>query len=258
MGVAAGPAALPARVTGTNTKGLLGRRGLAAWLAELRADAAPLAAAGFFVAVPGPLTGPAARALEDTGIAVAGQDCWHDGDAGVPTGEVAPALLAEVGCTHVLLGHADRRALGEDDALVARKAAAAARAGLVPVVTVGETGRGPAAEAVTAAQASVVAAALPPGAPLVLMYEPAWTIGAEQAAAPEYAAPVLHALHAIGRGRAGPVRVLYGGAVVPGVFSRLAAVAPLDGVGLGRAAHDAGMRREVLAEVLHGAAGEAG
>src|SRR5690606_1838200 len=84
------------------------------------------------------LAGVAAQ-LQSSAATVGAQDLSEHG-SGAYTGEVSGAMLAEAGCTHVLVGHSERRQLhGEDDALVGRKFMAAQAAGLVPVLCVGES-----------------------------------------------------------------------------------------------------------------------
>src|ERR1700735_3526420 len=81
----------------------------------------------------------AARMLEDGRIGVGAQDVWAE-SGGAFTGQVSASMLKDVGCTHVIVGHSERRRwYHEDDALVARKFAAALSAGLTPVLCVGET-----------------------------------------------------------------------------------------------------------------------
>lgn len=165
-----------------------------------------------------------------------------DADAGALTGEVSPATLAQAGCRIVEIGHAERRrCFGEDDACVARKAAAVHRHGMLPLVCVGEETRTDIFHAASACfrQVDRVLAALP-AADLVLAYEPVWAIGAAQPADPQYIAGVIAELrarcHAAHPRADGSLRIIYGGAAGPGMYSAIAAHA--DGLFLGRAAHD--------------------
>jgi triosephosphate isomerase len=206
----------------TSTKMNLGLRQTERWINDVllpRADA--LARLRFCVCLPHPLLPLGARLLGDSGMSAGAQNVWYE--AGAFTGEVSAGLLAEIGCTHVMVGHAERRRLfAEDDRLVSRKARAAAHAGLIPVICVGEPERlGPAATVQhVRRQASAVLDALPRDAPVIVLYEPVWAIGAARGADPHQAAAVLDALHGAASGRR-PVGMIYGGAVVPGTYSSL-------------------------------------
>ncbi|MEU1393090.1 MULTISPECIES: triose-phosphate isomerase family protein [unclassified Nonomuraea] len=236
---------------GPNTKMRLGMHGLRSWISSLLQESDRLAAVGLFVLGPYPALGQIDRLLAGTGLTYGAQNLWPD--APECTGEVSAGLLAELGCAYVMVGHADRRRVfGEDDALIAAKAESAARAGLVPVLCVGESrpGSRPEVTHVVIAQVEPVLRQLPPDAALAVMYEPAWTIGGDRAADPADVAAVFDAVTRQTAHRAGPTRLLYGGAVTPGVFTRLASTVRLDGIGLGRAAYDTDMRRRILDEVL--------
>ncbi|BDH72524.1 triose-phosphate isomerase family protein [Streptomyces sp. PLM4] len=249
---ATGSRALPPVMSCTNTKALLDHTTFPAWADALRAEAPALSRAGFLALLPGPLLDSAARAFAGTGIGWGAQDVWPDSSP--PTGELPAEALTHAGCQAVMCGHHERRRrLGESDTDVAGKAAAAAGQDLVPVVCVGEREEGPAARAMTAVldQAAPVLETLPADAPLVWLYEPAWTGGAGAPAPYPQIAEVTAALRERCAGRTGDTRVLYGGAVTPGVLTRaLAAGAGLDGVGIGRAAHDPARRAAVTAELL--------
>ncbi|MFD7919426.1 triose-phosphate isomerase family protein [Streptomyces sp. NPDC059740] len=239
----------------TSTKMNLGRRQTEEWINDVilpRADA--LGRLRFCVCLPHPLLDLGSRLLEGTGISVGAQNAWFD--SGAVTGEVSADLLAESGCTHVMVGHAERRRLfAEDDRLVGRKARAVALAGLVPVICVGEDRHlGPEETAAHIHQQTTTALhPVPTGSPAVVLYEPAWAIGAGRGADPGHAATVLDTLHRAASAHPG-TRMIYGGAVVPGTYSSLRRLAPWDGVALGRAARDARMLDDVLGELLPPAA----
>lgn len=144
--------------------------------------------------------------------------------AGAQTGEVSVLMLRELGCEYVLVGHSERRAMGEDDATVAAKFAAVEAAGLVPVLCVGETLEEREAgqtEAVVARQLETVldAVGVARFVDAVVAYEPVWAIGTGKTASPEQAQEVhahirglveLHDPHI-----ARELPLLYGGSVKP-------------------------------------------
>ena len=165
--------------------------------------------------------------ISETAASLAGSDIrWGAQDVsaheqGAYTGEVSAAMLAECGCRYTLVGHSERRALhGESDLLVAQKAQAALARGVTPIVCVGETlaerdaGQ---TEVVVKRQLSAVIHQLAHCASeMVVAYEPVWAIGSGRTASPEQA----QAVHAVLRtqlqaatGRAGVMKILYGGSV---------------------------------------------
>jgi triosephosphate isomerase len=158
---------------------------------------------------------------------------------GAFTGEVSAAMLKDVGCHYVLVGHSERRQVyGEGDALVARKFVAAQSQGLVPVLCVGETleeREGEQTVQVVARQLDAVLAVSGVGslARAVIAYEPVWAIGTGRTASPEQAQDV----HAMIRGKVaaldatigGSVRILYGGSVKASNARELFAMPDIDG-----------------------------
>ncbi|CAL9271589.1 L-erythrulose-1-phosphate isomerase [Streptomyces sp. SudanB5_2050] len=238
-----------APISFTSTKAQLGLTRTRDWIDSLLLpNAERLAAVSFFACLPHPLLLPAGQWLRGSGIGVGAQDVATATDE--VTGAVSASLLAEVGCSHVMVGHAERRrAFGETDQLIAHKVAAASGAGLTPVVCVGETDRLTAADAaeVCSAQARTVVAAVPPKQPLLFLYEPGWAIGGTEAADPVHACRVLRALRDITAGH--HARFVYGGAVVPGVYTRLRGEGDWDGVALGRAAQDPLLLTEAVDEL---------
>jgi triosephosphate isomerase len=234
----------------TSTKMNLGLADTLRWLDTVILPlAAKLAALSFFACLPHPLLIPARERLDGSGVTVGAQDVWLRG--GAVTGAVSPSLLAECGCTHVMVGHAERRRVfQEDDDLVARKAAATAQAGMTPLICVGETSRQSplsAAEFVVA-QAATALGGVRADQPALVLYEPVWAIGGDEAADPDDAGHVLRALRTATVGR--DVRFLYGGAVTPGTYTRLRRAADWDGVALGRVAQELGVLAETAAELL--------
>ncbi len=120
------------------------------------------------------------------------------------------------------------------------------------MVCVGESGRGTVDEAVRdcTAQIRPVFRALPDTAEVILAYEPVWAIGAAAPAKPERVVEVAHRLRPLFHHRPGRTRLIYGGSAGPGLFSRLAD--GVDGLFLGRFAHDIDNFRTVLVEVGSG------
>lgn len=207
----------------------------------LREGFAAGGSADMLVCPPATLIAPVVTALKGGAIAIGGQDC-HMVESGAHTGDVAAAMIKDLGGTYVIVGHSERRAdHGESDATVKAKAAAALAAGLVPIVCVGETeaerdaGR---AEAVVEAQ---IRGSLPDGATeggIVIAYEPVWAIGTGRTpTVDDIAAMHAHmrsvAASILGGGDA--LRLLYGGSVKPGNATEILALADVDGALVGGA-----------------------
>jgi triosephosphate isomerase len=162
------------------------------------------------------------RALRDSNVGVGAQDVCAEA-AGAYTGEVSAAMLRDVGCQWVIVGHSERRALySESESLVARKFAAALARDLMPILCVGEQladrEAGRTSEVVARQLDAVVElCGIQSFARAVVAYEPVWAIGTGRTASPQQAQEV----HGFIRGRlaerdaniAGSLRVLYGGSV---------------------------------------------
>lgn len=170
-----------------------------------------------------------------------------DNDAGAFTGDISGAFLARLDVRYVIVGHSERRTLhAETDEIVASKAAAAHRHGLVPVICVGETAddldkHGP--SAVPVAQLRAALETLPADAEIVVAYEPVWAIGSGQAATPEQAEQVCAALREavaekLGADHASSTRVLYGGSVKSGNIAAFMREPNVDGALVGGASLD--------------------
>ncbi|MCQ8278055.1 triose-phosphate isomerase [Acetobacteraceae bacterium KSS8] len=185
--------------------------------------------------------------LAGTPVMLGAQDVFWE-DAGAFTGEISPTMLVEAGCRMVEIGHAERRRLfGETDEVVGRKTAAAIRAGLVPVLCIGEEARMEPAQAVDACMRQFRAATegTDPAAPLLVAWEPVWAIGAAEPASPDFIRAVGAGLRAALGDRAA-TRLIYGGSAGPGLLRQLDGA--VDGLFLGRFAHDIDNLRRVLAE----------
>jgi len=182
----------------------------------------------------------AARA-KGSAVMVGAQDC-HASASGAHTGDIAAEMLAEAGAGHVILGHSERRAdHGETDADVAAKATAAARAGLIPVICVGETleerERGVTLEVVGGQLAGSVPDELGDGT--VIAYEPVWAIGTGKVPTLDEIAEVHDFIRKALTDRFGAaatdVPILYGGSVKPGNAAEIFAVSNVDGALVGGA-----------------------
>jgi len=216
-------------------------------LAALKAGTAACPGVELGVCPPYPYLGLAAARLAGSAIGWGAQDLSAHGQ-GAYTGEVSGAMLKDLGCTWVLVGHSERRSLhGESDALVAAKADRALMAGITPVVCVGESlaeRQSDATESVIARQIDAVLPVLVraegAGQAAVIAYEPVWAIGTGLTATPEQAQQV----HAFIRGRlsaaglkgASRMPILYGGSVKPGNAVELFSQPDVDGGLIGGAA----------------------
>lgn len=165
---------------------------------------------------------------------------------GAFTGEVAAGMLGEFGCEYVILGHSERRSMfGDTDALVAEKFLSVQKAGLIPVLCVGETleeREAGDAEKIIAAQLDAVieVAGIAALAASVVAYEPVWAIGTGKTASPQQAQDVhgfiRKKLAVLDADVADGLRVLYGGSVKPGNAEELFSMTDIDGGLIGGAA----------------------
>ena len=177
--------------------------------------------------------------LGGTAVAVGGQDCAAEA-AGAHTGDISAAMLVDAGCSAVILGHSERRGdRGETDAMVRAKAVAAAQAGLLAIVCVGETEAERDAGREIEVVGRQIAESLPDGFAGVVAYEPIWAIGTgktpTEADVGAVHAHIRAALVArLGVAGAG-LRILYGGSVKPENAAGLLAVAEVGGALVGGA-----------------------
>jgi triosephosphate isomerase len=190
-----------------------------------------------------------AEVLKGSAVGLAGQNMHFEAE-GAFTGEVSPVMLRDAGCTHVILGHSERRQLfGETDEGVAKKAQAAFAHGLTPIVCVGET----LAERESSRTMEVVERQTERAlrgltadqvAVLLVAYEPVWAIGTGRTATPEQAQEVhafirRHVSGSHGAPAAAALRILYGGSVKPDNIGALMAQADVDGALVGGASLEA-------------------
>jgi len=190
------------------------------------------------VCVPYPYLAQARALLEGSRVAWGAQDVSEHAQ-GAWTGEVSAAMLVDFACRYVLVGHSERRSFfGDTDAVVAAKFAAAHKAGLTPVLCVGESlaerESGITGEVVTRQIEAVLAnSGVAAFARAVVAYEPVWAIGTGRTASPEQAQEV----HALIRARfardsadvAAGLRILYGGSVKANNAAELLGQADIDG-----------------------------
>ncbi|KAL8739811.1 MAG: hypothetical protein Q9190_007421 [Brigantiaea leucoxantha] len=216
-----------------------------------------------------------ATSIPRTSILLGAQDCSPH-DFGPHTGETSPLLLSQLGISIVEIGHAERRAPphNESDALVAEKCVAVVRNRMVPLICIGETlppKSGIMSESVGSAvrECSKQVAAVLDGlveagmgneVGVVFAYEPVWAIGGDKAAEGDFVRAVVGGLRegVKGRGWRGKVRWLYGGSAGPGTWREMGGgeeKGGVDGLFLGRFAHDVANLTRVVEEVRKGEEG---
>jgi len=187
----------------------------------------------------------AKTALSGTGISLCAQDVFWE-EEGAYTGEVSPRMLLDVGCTHTIIGHSERRQyFGETDETVNKKVKAALTGGLIPIVCIGET----LAEREAGKTFDVLKRKLTGGLaemhaevfkPVIVAYEPVWAIGtgkvATEAQAQEAHAFIRSVLGDLfGKGTSDGTRILYGGSVKPDNIKGLMECPDIDGALVGGA-----------------------
>ncbi len=184
-------------------------------------------------------------AISGSGVSLGGQDVYFESN-GAFTGETSTAMLTDIGCRYVILGHSERRhVIGERDDLINKKVKATLEAGLTPILCVGElleereAGR---TTAVVEAQFSGSLAGLSEEdvSKTVIAYEPVWAIGTGKTASPEQAQEVHADLRKLLAQRynsatSEAVRILYGGSVKPDNAADLISRADIDGALVGGA-----------------------
>ena len=192
---------------------------------------------------PATLIAPLARLVAPSAIRIGGQDC-HSEAGGAYTGDISAEMLADAGCTAVIVGHSERRAgHGETDDLVRQKAAAAHRAGLTAIICIGETLEERKAGRTLDIVTGQLDRSMPPAATgdnTIFAYEPVWAIGTGLTPGPDQVAEVHGAIRSkmrqrLGEAQGNAVAILYGGSVKPDNAEALMAVANVDGALVGGA-----------------------
>ena len=196
--------------------------------------------------------------LEGSHVNVAAQDVSDQLKHGAHTGEICGDMLKDAGCSHVIIGHSERRAMyGDTDAFINRKLRAALQFGLTPILCCGETleerdaGR---AEQVVSGQLENDLTGLTTEdiAKLVIAYEPVWAIGTGRTATPEQAQQMHAYIRSWLQGKFGAtvaenLRILYGGSVKPENIAELMNAPDIDGALVGGASLEA----ESFARIVH-------
>lgn len=191
---------------------------------------------------PATLLYPLVSELAGTAVAVGGQDC-HQNASGAHTGDISAEMIADSGSTFGIVGHSERRTdHAETNEVVLDKAKALVRAGLCPIICIGETKD----ERVSGETLKVLEAQLKgsvptdlPGSKMVVAYEPVWAIGTglvpEISDIEEAHAHIRKVLIDMGISEADEIRLLYGGSVKPGNASEILAVPNVNGALVGGA-----------------------
>jgi len=185
----------------------------------------------------------------NTRLALGAQNC-HAAKTGAHTGEVSAPMLKDAGCSHVIVGHSERRATGETDAEVLAKAEAAIAAGLTAVICVGESQKeydaGKTNEVLSKQLGAL--AKLPAGSYLIA-YEPVWAIGSGKTPKPaEIAAAHSHIKSVLGTG----VAVLYGGSVNAGNAREILQLPEVSGALIGSASLAVSTMHEIITAAARG------
>jgi triosephosphate isomerase len=225
--------------------------GLKASVGEIGAMAAGRADLGpnveLAVCPPATLAGVIAGQLASGGIALGGQDC-HTEKSGAFTGDLSAEMWADLGAKYVIVGHSERRSVHrETNELVARKAAAVIRAGLTPIICLGESleerDAGQTIPVITRQLRESIPDAAS-GASIVIAYEPIWAIGTGRTPTSAQVAEAHDALRTGLRERMGAageaVQILYGGSVKPENARELMCIDNVNGALVGGASLKAG------------------
>lgn len=237
------------RIIGVSLKMYMGLERTQSWLrsvADMAVSGLP-ADVDLFV-IPSFLSLSDARAtLAGSGVALGAQDVFWE-DEGAYTGEVSAPMLAEAGCRFVEIGHVERRRIFcETEDMIRRKIDAAVRSGLIPVLCIGEATKAVPEDVVIdcMAQFETATAGIDKSSAVVFAWEPIWAIGASKPASADYIAAVARGLRDALASWPN-LRLIYGGSAGPGLLDQIGDA--VDGLFLGRFAHDPDALRRVLAE----------
>ncbi len=197
----------------------------------------------FLVCPPFTLLSLVKKAVKGAKVGLGAQDC-HFNDKGAHTGDISPAMLKDIGCQYVILGHSERRAdHKETSELVAKKAVKAHENGLKAIICIGETEQQRDAGQTIEVCKQQILGSVPDCATsknTVIAYEPVWAIGTGKTPTVKDVAEVHAAIRAclakkLGRANAGGMRILYGGSVKPGNAKEFLSLEDVDGALIGGA-----------------------
>ena len=209
------------------------------------------------------LIAPPFTALSSVGDVLAGSSVIlgaqnvHWEEKGAFTGEISAPMLKDIGCTMAITGHSERRhVFGETDAMVNRRLTGALRAGIIPILCIGETLKEREAEQTLAVlegqvRAGLAGVTLSDGSQIVVAYEPVWAIGTGKTAS-ESQAQEAHAFirkllaDLYEKNIAAMIRILYGGSVKPENIDILMQQEDIDGALVGGAA----LKAEVFERII--------
>jgi triosephosphate isomerase len=221
--------------------------GLRASLSEIAAirDAVRHGGSGraeVLVCPPATLIAAAADLCQGSAVALGAQDC-HAKPSGAHTGDISAQMLGDAGAAYVIVGHSERRAdHGESDEVVRAKAEAVLRAGLMPIICIGETKAQREAGETLPVISGQLDGSVPHGIAgerLIIAYEPVWAIGTgltpSAGDVEEVHGFIRRHLGGIVASGADKVRILYGGSVKPSNAAELMGVADVDGALVGGA-----------------------
>jgi triosephosphate isomerase len=225
------------RADGAALAGEIARQARRSGSADLRSE--------IVICPPATLLAALVDIIADSPVRLGAQDC-HAVASGAYTGDISAAMLADAGCRYVIVGHSERRSLyGDSDALVAAKYDAALKAGLTPILCLGETleqrEAGVTAQVVnTQLDAVMDACGAASLGRAVVAYEPVWAIGTGRTATPDQAQEVHALIRARVAGKdpavAKGLQILYGGSVKASNAKEIFAMPDIDGGLIGGAA----------------------
>lgn len=242
---------------GTNIKMYLGYQQTVSWMTDIAAAFSDMPDVETFVFVPAPCLVSAERIFKDKTTGYGAQN-MHWAESGPYTGELSAGMLLELGCTHVELGHTERRQyFGETDETVNFKLKRALSSHLRAVVCLGEISKciPAAARKYLKNQLEVLLNGIKPHqtGDFMLAYEPEWAIGVETAAPADY----VQEMHAcirnlsrqiLGKDAADKLQIIYGGSIKPCDVSTLCSMPDVDGLFIGRSALDVNQFRSMAME----------